>query len=151
MLMEDSKFRNSILKEVTKYFRDKIYTSYKCMKGIDTAGSTISFSGLATVRGIHTGGKKYVGKAGAIIPSTTELQKCSKVIEDFGRSIVPYHVTSFPPELGGGEIVRFDLGEVSCLFVGVVLFDSRRAVGADGVVCVWLDRGHFVTLRRGEL
>jgi hypothetical protein len=114
MLMQ-SDFNNGlvrleIIRQVKKYYRDEIYCPWKILRVMDKKGGKISLESLDLLRTLETFEKKYVWDT--ILCSSASVQRVARIVEDFGKTFIPFEVGNVPERFGSGEIIRFNIKHV---------------------------------------
>ena len=75
-----------------QWLRENVFTPWAILREMDLAGGTLSYEGLELLRRVETSGKKFVKNC--VIPSSAELKRCAKKVEQFARELCPFSVTS---------------------------------------------------------
>jgi hypothetical protein len=82
--------RLEIIRQVKKYYRDKIYSPWKILHVMDKKGRKISLEAIDLLRTLETDKKKCVSDT--ILCSSASVQCVPRIVEAFGNFFVPYEI-----------------------------------------------------------
>ena len=81
--------RDSIVKVVSRYLRETVFTPFNILREMDLAGGKLSYAGLEVLRRCETKGVKGVH---TIIPSSAAMREIAAWVERFADTIVPFRM-----------------------------------------------------------
>jgi len=111
--------------------RSSIFDPWKIAKVMDMNGGILNLKCLELLRGIETGGRKYIRKT--LIPSTHEMQMVFAKLERMGDVVAPFTVTVLPD----GEAVKFSYEKAVKLVLssfGLSSVAEERSVHVSGAI-----------------
>lgn len=105
-----------ILKQSFQFLRDKVYSEANILREMDSVGHKLSYEGIEVLRGVQ---KKNIDfRIQTILPSKSSISRCSKIVEQYGKTRAPYTLSNLPKELGGGEMASFEETDVIPIVLG---------------------------------
>eukprot|EP00978_Attheya_sp_CCMP212_P029979 scaffold108720_cov40-Attheya_sp.AAC.1 len=128
-----------LLKKSYKHIRENMYTTHGVLRARDITGAALNGQGLEVLRTVQTKSEKYY--RGSLLPCSTDVDRCKKIVERFGKSVVPfkYEQTKF------GEGIRFDIEKAIRAIIGA--YGLTRAAKVYRICMAQATDGFQVTKR----
>ena len=124
----DNVVHESVMKYCKHWLRENLFHPLEILKAMDLAGGTLGFEGYEILRSVETRGQKHYR---GLLPSTSDLQRWAKVVEQVGNSLCPVFFTDTPH----GECVQFDYEKALML-----IFRSFKMIEAGKVRGLSIDQ-----------
>lgn len=101
----DGVLSKQIRKKFTNEIRSTIFSAPALMKKMDDCGFTINYAALDAISDMES---SVMGKYNrGLFPSTKTIKRSMEIVHAFGDNVLPFTLTRFPEELGGGELAKF--------------------------------------------
>jgi hypothetical protein len=84
---KDGLCQPAMMKHAKTYLREYVFHPMKILRAMDLAGGTLGYAGYEIIRNLETDGEKF--KRGCLLPSTTEIQRWAKKVEDVAKVLCP--------------------------------------------------------------
>ena len=119
--VRDSAAQPNLLKKSSKSMRDNLYTPHAVLKAMDIAGAALNGQGLEVLRTVETKNERYY--RGSMLPCATDVDRCKKIVEEFGDMIVPWKFA----HTKYGEGIEFDNEKaVRCIIAAYGLTSAAK-------------------------
>ena len=103
--MLDGALSDRLRKKLMSDIRSTVFSAPALIKKMDECGFTLNYAALNAV---HSMEKAMCGKyTRGLFPSTATIKRKMKIVHIFGDHVLPFSLSRFPDELGGGELAKF--------------------------------------------
>jgi hypothetical protein len=106
-----------IIKQVKIFIQEMIHVPWKIACLIDKNGSKLFMEVLDLFCTLEADGQKQF-LPNMILCSSGSIKRVRKIVEDFAKRRIPYHLDALLPEYGQREVIWFDTKTVVKLSVG---------------------------------
>ena len=87
--IHQGRMKDVLIEVVGKHLRETVFTPFKILSEMDRSGGVLNYEGIELLRRVETNGVKHMR---TIIPSTSSLQNCAAMVEQYGSIVCPYHM-----------------------------------------------------------
>ena len=103
--MMDGVLSEQIKKKLTQDIRATVFSPAALMRKMDECGFVLNYAALKAIGDMERSvmGKFHRG----LFPSTKTIQRSMEIVHAFGDQVLPFTLSRFPDELGGGELAQF--------------------------------------------